>query len=267
MRRGKKLLYTFIAVTSLFGAAVVGAVASNAALVPPMNDYVLFNGTQASAGDARCGSSGPFEVHGSFRAVDTSEGDDDALLKVEFADKKSITYPIPEGESFSFTHMAGTGLGDAKVIVSEAEGTIVGWLSASRYAGVAKVDCKILAPAAILPGINGGFSIADVQISEGDTGTKEVNAIVTRLGSLTNAVSVNYATQNGTATAGSDYVAENGTLNFAASDATETISIVVNGDTENEVNEVFGIFLSGQSAGTTLVKGIGIVTLLDEAGD
>src|SRR6185369_1241544 len=50
--------------------------------------------------------------------------------------------------------------------------------------------------------------------------------------------SVDYATANGTATAGSgDYVATSGTLNFAPGDTTATISVTVNGDTLFERNE------------------------------
>ena len=43
---------------------------------------------------------------------------------------------------------------------------------------------------------------------------------------------VNYATADGTATAGSDYVAQpTGTVSFAAGDLTKTISVTINGDT------------------------------------
>lgn len=46
--------------------------------------------------------------------------------------------------------------------------------------------------------------------------TRSLRLAVTRAGGLGGAASVNYATANGTATAGSDYVAASGTLNWAA---------------------------------------------------
>ena len=42
-------------------------------------------------------------------------------------------------------------------------------------------------------------------------------------------VTVNYATANGTATAGSDYTATSGTLTFAAGETSETITVPVDG--------------------------------------
>ena len=74
-------------------------------------------------------------------------------------------------------------------------------------------------------------------------------------------VTVNYATANGTATAGSDYTATAGTLTFPAGVTTQTIAVPVLGDTQNEANETFTLTLSppvnafiqfGQGTGTIL---------------
>ncbi len=64
------------------------------------------------------------------------------------------------------------------------------------------------------------------------------------VGDASSAVTVNYATSNLTATAGSDYVASNGLLTFAAGETTKTINITINGDTVHENNESFLISLS-----------------------
>ena len=50
-------------------------------------------------------------------------------------------------------------------------------------------------------------------------------------------MTVSYATANGTATAGSDYVAQTGTLTFAPGETTKTITIAVNRDRNVEANE------------------------------
>ncbi len=39
---------------------------------------------------------------------------------------------------------------------------------------------------------------------------------------------VNFATANGTATAGSDYTAQNGTLTFLAGETSKTVTVAVN---------------------------------------
>jgi hypothetical protein len=99
---------------------------------------------------------------------------------------------------------------------------------------------------------DGALSITDVSVSEGDSGT--VNAVFTV--SLTSAsaltVTVDYASANGTATAGSDYAAVNGTLTFAAGQTSKTITVAVNGDTSGEPDENFFINLSNATNATIL---------------
>jgi hypothetical protein len=65
------------------------------------------------------------------------------------------------------------------------------------------------------------FSAANYTIAE-KGGTATIS--VTRTGGNIGAVSVNYTTLNGTATAGSDYVAASGTLNWADGDASDSLA-------------------------------------------
>src|SRR5437667_14956 len=58
------------------------------------------------------------------------------------------------------------------------------------------------------------LNIVDITVSETDVGTTTATFTVSLSAASGQAVSVNYATANGTATSGSDYVAANGTLNF-----------------------------------------------------
>ncbi len=90
------------------------------------------------------------------------------------------------------------------------------------------------------------LTINDVTLTEGNSGTQAAVFTVTRTGTTANTITVNYATANGSpaASSGSDYVAKSGTLTFAPSVATQTVSIVVNGDVLNEVNETFYVNLS-----------------------
>ena len=71
---------------------------------------------------------------------------------------------------------------------------------------------------------------------------------------------VKYATANGTAQAGSDYVAQSGSLSFAAGQRMRTVSVVVRGDRVKEGNERFFVNLSG-AAGATVMDGRGVGTI------
>ena len=94
------------------------------------------------------------------------------------------------------------------------------------------------------------LSIGDVSILEGNSGTKNAAFVVTLTPAATSTVTVNYATANGTATAGSDYVAKSGTLSFPAGTTTQTIAVVVNGDAAVEPDETFTVNLTGASGAT-----------------
>jgi chitinase len=78
----------------------------------------------------------------------------------------------------------------------------------------------------------------------------------------TSAVTVGYTTSNGTATAGSDYIATSGTLTFAPGETSRTVAIIVNGDTTAEAKETFTVTLSNPS-GATLVDGSGAGSITD----
>ncbi|MCX7552556.1 hypothetical protein OS175_01595 [Marinicella sp. S1101] len=105
------------------------------------------------------------------------------------------------------------------------------------------------------------FSINDVSLSEGNAGTSNLSFTVTRSNN-TSAASVNFATANGTATAGSDYSSNSGTLNFTnGGNLTQTVNVVINGDTLVEANETLTVNLSAPSAGASISDGQGIGTI------
>src|SRR5437764_12219548 len=80
------------------------------------------------------------------------------------------------------------------------------------------------------------FSIDNVSHNEGNSGTTAFVFTVTKTGNTAFGSSVDFQTVDGTATvADSDYQANNGTLNFAANETSKQITVVVNGDTNNEL--------------------------------
>jgi large repetitive protein len=87
--------------------------------------------------------------------------------------------------------------------------------------------------------------VDDVSLVEGDAGAQNAVFSVSLSAPSGRDVSVGWSTGTGTATAGQDYVAASGSLSFAAGDSVRTISVIVNGDTQDELNETFGVELSG----------------------
>jgi len=99
-------------------------------------------------------------------------------------------------------------------------------------------------------------SIANVSQAEGNSGTSNMNFTVT-LSSSAN-VTVTYTTSNGTAIAGSDYTATNGTFSFTAGGTTtKTISVPIIGNTLYEPDKTFKITLNsiGTSNSTATATG------------
>lgn len=109
----------------------------------------------------------------------------------------------------------------------------------------------------------GSVSINDVSITEGDSGTKTLTFTVTRTCGNA-AFSVNYATANGTATAGSDYLASSGMLHFGVNVYTQTISITISGDITFEGDETFFVNLSGAANGASISDSQGQGTILND---
>src|SRR3954471_14486467 len=110
----------------------------------------------------------------------------------------------------------------------------------------------------------GNISINDVSLSEGNSGTSLLTFTVSRTG--TAAFSLDYATSDGSAAAGSDYDAiALTTLNFAEGETSKTISVTVNGDTDAETNETFSVNLSNAvGPGATIIDGTGLGTITDD---
>jgi urease beta subunit len=106
-------------------------------------------------------------------------------------------------------------------------------------------------------------SVNDVSVSEGNSGTKTAQFTVSLSAGSSNTVTVSYATANGTAQAGTDYVAASGTVSFSPGSVQRTVSVTVNGDTAVEPNETFFLNLSNPS-GATLGDAQGVATIVND---
>lgn len=97
-----------------------------------------------------------------------------------------------------------------------------------------------------------GLSVADAQVTEAAGAT--VDFVVSLSRSSASTVTVDYATSDGTAAAGSDYTSTSGTLTFAAGDTEETVSVPVLEDSVDEGQETFTLTLSSPSGGNAYLS-------------
>jgi acetyl esterase/lipase len=105
---------------------------------------------------------------------------------------------------------------------------------------------------------------ADETIAEGNSG-QTVARVTLRLSSAsTQLVTARYATADATATSGSDYVADEGTVTFAPGETRATIAITINGDVTPEPNERFNVRLSNPQNALLQRSQVGVTILNDD---
>ena len=107
-----------------------------------------------------------------------------------------------------------------------------------------------------------GVSVADAQVREAEGAALAFS--VSLDDAQTSVVSVRYATSDGTATAGADYVAQSGVLRFAPGEMRKTVSVPVLNDAHDEGSETLTLALSrpfgaeladGEATGTIVNTG------------
>lgn len=98
------------------------------------------------------------------------------------------------------------------------------------------------------------LSVNDASVLEGDEGTAILTFTVTLNSSepVTQVVTVDYATADGTAVAHQDYHPISGTLTFTPGETVQTVSVLVVGDTAVETDETFYLNLSNPTNATLL---------------
>jgi chitinase len=110
------------------------------------------------------------------------------------------------------------------------------------------------------------LSIDDAVIAEGNAGAQVLNFTVRLSKPAETPVTFSIATTNGTAVAGSDYVARTLTgQTIPAGQSTRTFAVTVNGDTTVETNETIRAVVSAV-AGAVMVDDTGIGVVLNDDG-
>ena len=92
------------------------------------------------------------------------------------------------------------------------------------------------------------ISVSDANVQEAEGAVLEFSVTLSHLSSRT--VTVAYATSDGSAQAGSDYTAKTGTLTFNTGDTSQTVSVTVLTDTDDEGQETLTLTISNPSQAT-----------------
>ncbi|HEY9664591.1 MAG TPA: Calx-beta domain-containing protein, partial [Allocoleopsis sp.] len=118
-------------------------------------------------------------------------------------------------------------------------------------------------PTANLPAL----SIGNASIVEGDAGAQNLAFTVNLSAASAQAVTVNYATADGSAIGGSDYTPTVGTLTFAAGQTSQIINVPISGDEVLEPDETFSLTLTNPANATiATAQATGTIVNNDIAG-
>ena len=109
-------------------------------------------------------------------------------------------------------------------------------------------------------------SITGVYDYEGSSGSTPFTFTVNLSRVYDQPVTVNFATQDYEAIAGTDYLATSGTVTFAAGDTAETITVQVYGNTTAEPDKYFLVNLSGASGNALVGSSQGSGGIADDDG-
>jgi hypothetical protein len=102
------------------------------------------------------------------------------------------------------------------------------------------------------------LAVSDPSVIEGPAGTTQLETFtLTRTGSTSGSLTVNWTTADDTARAGTDYVGASGTATFADGQATATVSVTVNGTNADGPNKDFEL-IATPSGGTSV---LGVATI------
>ena len=105
------------------------------------------------------------------------------------------------------------------------------------------------------------ISVNDPSVAEGSVGNATLGFTITLSAASGQTITVDYATANGTATAGTDYTSVSGSLTFNAGETSKTVNVTVAGDTVTEPDET--ILLNLSNAGNATIadnQGSGTIT-------
>lgn len=181
----------------------------------------------------------------------------------------SGTLTFEPGQSFATVDVAIVGddtpeaVETFELLLSNAAGAVV-----ADRAGLATIADDDIDPAAGPPGLPASLVIDDAVVTEGDTGVSHAVFTVRRLGDTAASAGFRYSTGPGIRPAASptDYTAVPSTpVTMAAGQTEATFAVPVTGDTRDEKNERFVVYLTNPSR-AVLADSVGVATIIDDDG-
>jgi uncharacterized repeat protein (TIGR01451 family) len=113
--------------------------------------------------------------------------------------------------------------------------------------------------------VNPTITINDPSVVEGNSGSTNMNFVITLSNPTSITLSVPFSLTNGTATVGSDYQTNSGSFSVFPGQTTASVTIGIFGDTTVEPDETFFMNL-GNTAGATIGKPQGTGTIVNDDG-
>jgi hypothetical protein len=108
-----------------------------------------------------------------------------------------------------------------------------------------------------------GLSVSNIQVTEGDSDTKNANFTITLDNPSTNAITVHFKTSNGTAIAGTDYVAVDTTFTIPAGQTSFQVPVQIKGNTTASDNKTFSVILETPT-NATITQSTATGTILND---
>ena len=200
----------------------------------------------------------PDALTASFEGVPASHGGPGSeafTFRVRFSQEPRVSYKVLRDESFAVTGgvvkkaRRVDGRNDLREIHIEPSGwndvtvTLPGGRACGTTGAICTADDKVLAntTGAVVRGPL-ALSVADANATEGTDAALEFEVTLNRAASET--VTVDYATSDGTATAGADYTATSDTLTFLTGETQKTVSVPVLDDIHDDDGETLTLTLS-----------------------
>lgn len=179
------------------------------------------------------------------------------------------TYGTYSGTSMATPHVTGTVALYASAFPNASaadirQAILSSATPTSSLAGKTVTGGRLNTAAALSAAPPVGISVSGGSVTEGNSGATPLTFTVTLSAAAASTVTVNYATANGTAAAGSDFTAASGTLTFAPGEVSKTVSVDVLGDTTVESNETFTLALSGASANARIATASAAGTIVND---
>ena len=198
----------------------------------------------------------PDALTASFEGVpEVHDGSSPFTFRVRFSQEPRVSYKVLRDESFAVTGgevdkaRRVDGRNDLREIHIEPKGwdDVAVMLAGGRACGtrgaICTVDGKVLANTAVATVLGPlALSVADARIDEGPNAVLAFEVTLNRAASET--VTVDYATADGTATAGADYTATSATLTFDPGETAKTVDVTVLDDAHDDTEETLTLTLS-----------------------